>query len=45
MLQVFIGVSDHAEAKRLTEWKERAMIEGAELSLRNNPRVAAVRLT
>lgn len=27
MLQVFIGVSDHVEAKRLTEWKMQAPIE------------------
>ena len=45
MLQAYIELSDHAEAKRLTEWKEQVLIEAAELSSWNDSRVAAVRLT
>lgn len=45
MLQVFIEMSDHAEAKRLTEWKERVVIETVELSMRKDHRVAAVWVT
>ena len=45
MLQVFIRTSDHVEVKRLTEWKERVVIEAVELSVWNDSRVAAVRLT
>lgn len=42
---MFIEMSDHAEGKRLTEWKEQLLIEAAELPLWNDSRVAAVRLT
>jgi hypothetical protein len=38
-------MSDHVEAKRLTEWKEQMLIEAAELSLWNDPCEAVVRLT
>lgn len=45
MLQVFIKASDHAEAKRLTEWQEQVVIEAVEVSVWNDTPVAAVRLT
>lgn len=45
MLQAFIGTSDHAEAKRLTEWKTLTFIEAFEISACRDLRVAVVRLT
>lgn len=44
MLQVFIGMSDHAEAKRLTKWKEQTLIEAIEFSIWNDSHEAVVRL-
>jgi hypothetical protein len=44
MLQVFIEGDGHAEAKRLTERQERALIEAVKPSVWNRSRVAAVRL-